>query len=106
MTEYFMVCRSDEISQGEPRCFELPDGIKVALFKIDEEFCAIDDKCTHGNASLSDGWQEGDVIECPFHGGSFNVRTGEPVSFPCVEPVRTYQVKLDGDMIAIGLPAA
>jgi nitrite reductase/ring-hydroxylating ferredoxin subunit len=106
MTEYFIACRSNEILQGEPRCFELPNGTRIALFKIDDEIYAIDDKCTHGSASLSEGWQEAGVIECPFHGGSFNIRTGQPVSFPCVEPVRTYEVKLDGDTVAIRLPSA
>jgi len=103
MREYVRVCCTDEISEGEPRCFELPDGNRIAVFRLGDDFYATSDKCTHGNASLSDGWQEKDVIECPFHGGSFNIKTGKAVNFPCIEPVRTYDVKLKGDALLIAV---
>lgn len=104
MTEFIRACGTNDVSEGEPLLHEMPDGRRVAIFKLDDEIYAIDDKCTHGNASLSDGWQDGGVIECPFHGGSFDIRTGEAVSFPCVDPVASYAVRLDGDsvMIAVG----
>ena len=101
MSGYIRVCSKDEILEGEPRSFELPSGERVAVFRLADDFYAIGDKCSHGNASLSDGWQERDVIECPFHGGSFNIKTGQAVSFPCIEPVTTYKVKLDGDSLLI-----
>lgn len=103
MNQYVRVCNKDDISEGEPCRFELPNGEKVSVFRLGDEFYATSDKCTHGNASLSEGWQKNDVIECPFHGGAFNIRTGEAVSFPCIEPVRTYDVKLDGDALLVAV---
>lgn len=104
MTEKWInLCNIDEVVEGEPRSFDLPDGRKIAVLRSGEEVFAIDDKCTHGNASLSDGWQEGEIIECPFHGGSFNIRDGNAVNFPCVDPVRTYPVQLSGIVIMIDI---
>jgi ethylbenzene dioxygenase ferredoxin component len=60
-----------------------------------------DDTCTHGSASLSEGYLEGDVIECPFHGGAFDIRTGEPTAFPCAEALRTYAAIIQDGFIYI-----
>jgi nitrite reductase/ring-hydroxylating ferredoxin subunit len=51
-----------------------------AVFNVDGEFFVTDDACTHGPGSLSEGYIEGDIVECNFHNGQFNVRTGEVVS--------------------------
>ena len=73
------------------------DGLTFAVFNIDETFYVTNDACTHGPGSLSEGWLEGEVIECDFHQGAFNVRTGEVVAPPCMVPLRTYAVHpLDG----------
>ena len=50
------------------------------------------DSCTHGPGSLSEGFIEDDIVECNFHRGAFNIRTGEAVSPPCVVPVRSYEI--------------
>jgi nitrite reductase/ring-hydroxylating ferredoxin subunit len=68
------------------------DGLTLAVFNIDETFYVTNDACTHGPGSLSEGWLEGEVIECDFHQGAFNVRTGEVVTPPCMVPLRTYAV--------------
>jgi len=65
-------------------------GLELAVYNVDGEFFVTDDHCTHGPGSLSEGFLEGDVIECNFHQGQFNVRTGEAVLAPCMIPVKTY----------------
>lgn len=67
-------------------------GVSFAVFNIDNQFYVTDDACTHGPGSLSEGYIEGDVIECDFHNGAFNIRTGEVVTPPCMIPLRTYEV--------------
>ncbi|MBI4641820.1 MAG: Rieske 2Fe-2S domain-containing protein, partial [Candidatus Tectomicrobia bacterium] len=62
---------------------------------------AIDDTCTHEEASLSEGEVWGEVIECPKHGARFDLRTGEVVSLPAVLPVATYEVKVEGTEVKI-----
>ena len=80
-----------------------PDDEPVCLINLDGEFYALNDSCTHEDASLSDGEIIGDEIECPLHGGAFEIRTGMPVAFPVVVPANTYRVRVDGDDVLVGL---
>jgi nitrite reductase/ring-hydroxylating ferredoxin subunit len=73
----------------------------VCLINLDGEFYAISDMCTHEEASLSDGEIVGDEIECPLHGGAFDIRTGQPVALPVVVPVETYRVRVVGDEVQV-----
>jgi nitrite reductase/ring-hydroxylating ferredoxin subunit len=66
-------------------------GLVLAVFNVDGTFYVTDDACTHGPGSLSEGYIEGDIVECNFHNGQFNIKTGEVVSPPCMIPVRTYR---------------
>lgn len=65
-------------------------GRAVAVFNVRGTFHVIDDTCTHGFASLSEGALEGHVVTCPWHGGAFDLRTGEAVLAPCVDPVAVH----------------
>jgi nitrite reductase/ring-hydroxylating ferredoxin subunit/putative sterol carrier protein len=73
----------------------------LAVFNLGGEFFVIDDTCTHGMASLSEGTLDGDVIECPWHAGAFNVRTGEPAGAPCTVGLAAYPVTVQGGDICI-----
>ena len=95
------LCRTSEIPPGGILCVE-PEGLPpIALYNVGGAFYATDDRCTHAAASLSEGILEGPVIECPFHGGTFDVRTGEALGPPCTTPVRTYNVSVLGDELWI-----
>jgi nitrite reductase/ring-hydroxylating ferredoxin subunit len=71
----------------------------VVLINLEGDYYALNDLCTHEDASLSDGEDVGDEIECPMHGGAFEIRTGLPANFPVVVPVETYDVKVEGDVV-------
>ena len=73
----------------------------LAVFNIDGEFYVTDDLCTHGPGSLSEGEIDGDVVECDFHNGSFNIRTGEVVAPPCMIPLKTYTARLNDGAVEI-----
>ena len=64
----------------------------VALFNIDGEFIAMDNKCPHRGGSLGDGEIEGDIVTCPWHGWQFNCRTGKAVENDAII-VRTYEIE-------------
>lgn len=85
------LCSTDDVSPGTALKVET-EGLTVAVFNVSGEFYVIDDLCTHGPGSLSEGYIEDDVVECNFHNGQFNIRTGEVVSPPCMVPVKTYPV--------------
>ena len=86
------------------------NGLSLAVFNLDGDFYVTDDLCTHGPGSLSEGYIDGDVVECDFHNGAFNIRTGEVVTPPCMIPLRTYavhvadgKVYIDPDQPALAL---
>ena len=60
-----------------------------------------DDLCTHGPGSLSEGYIDGDVVECNFHNGQFNIKTGEVVSPPCMVPIKTYKTTVENGRVFI-----
>ena len=96
--QYQTVARTTDLAPGEMMYVELGDE-PVCLINLNGDFYAISDICTHEEASLSDGEICGDEIECPLHGGAFEIRSGAPTSFPVVVPVETFAVRvMDGDV--------
>ena len=94
------LCRATDVAEGTAIRVEHGD-LVLAVYNVDGEYFVTDDMCTHGPGSLSEGYLEDDEIECNFHGGRFNVRTGEVAGPPCMVPIKTYKVILDGDTVAI-----
>ena len=82
-----------------------PGGRDIALFSVDGEVFATDNLCTHGNARLCDGFVEGHEIECPFHQGRFDLRSGAPTFAPCTEAIRTWPVKIEAGRVLLDLGA-
>jgi nitrite reductase/ring-hydroxylating ferredoxin subunit len=78
------------------------DGVLVALANVNGTFHAVADDCSHGGCALSQGdlWET--IINCPCHGGQFDLITGDVVGGPPLEPVRVFPVKVSGDEVIIG----
>ncbi len=78
------------------------DGTPIAVVKDSAGVVhAIGDTCTHGEVSLSEGFVEGDTLECWAHGSAFSLITGKPQNLPAYEPVPVYVVEIDGDDVLI-----
>jgi nitrite reductase/ring-hydroxylating ferredoxin subunit len=78
-------------------------GEPVCLYNIAGTIYATHDTCTHGHASLADGFiVEGSLIECPLHQGSFDIRTGQAVGVPCKEEIRVYPVRIEEGKVLLG----
>jgi naphthalene 1,2-dioxygenase system ferredoxin subunit len=78
-------------------------GRSIAIYDCDGTLFATDNICTHAYACLSDGWLEGEAIECPLHAARFNVRTGQVLDPPATEDLKTYPARLVGDDIQVQL---
>jgi 3-phenylpropionate/trans-cinnamate dioxygenase ferredoxin subunit len=78
------------------------DGTPIALV-LDSagDVHAIGDTCTHGDISLSEGFVEGETLECWAHGSQFSLLTGKPLTLPAYEPVPVYSVELADGTIFI-----
>jgi 3-phenylpropionate/trans-cinnamate dioxygenase ferredoxin subunit len=94
-----------ELPPGSAR--RLPVDPPVSLFHTEAgELYAIDDTCTHQDASLADGWLDGCLVECPLHSSRFDLRSGAVDGSPARRPVRTHPVLIRDGMVHVQLPAA
>lgn len=73
----------------------------IAVCNVGGQFYAVDDVCTHDEASLEQGQVEGYEIECPRHGARFDVRTGAVTALPAVAPIETFGVRVQGEDVEI-----
>ena len=89
MAERILLCSTADVAVGGALKVEKDDLI-LAVFNVNGEFYVTDDTCTHGPGSLSEGYITDDVVECDFHNGAFNIKTGEVVAPPCIVPLKTY----------------
>ena len=99
------VAQIDALETGYPTRVTV-DGLELALHRVGNEVHATSNICSHAFALLSDGESEGFEVFCPLHGGSFDVRTGEPRSPPCVDKINIYPVRLDGRSVLINIGGA
>ena len=94
------LCKTADVDEGAAIKVETGD-LSLAVFNLNGAFYVLDDMCSHGPGSLSEGPIHGDVIECDFHNGSFNIKTGEVVDPPCMIPQKTYKVIVEDDTVFI-----
>lgn len=106
MSEWVTVCPADEIGSGQREVFGINDKW-IAVFNVSDKYYAIEDLCTHDgnvlafdrneNPSKLDGYE----IECPRHGGRFDIRTGEATHSPADIDVPWFEVRVQDDNIEI-----
>jgi nitrite reductase/ring-hydroxylating ferredoxin subunit len=100
MSDRIDLCSTAEVAPGTALRVE-SGGLALAVFNVAGEFFVTDDACTHGPGLLSEGFIEGDVVECNFHNGQFNIKTGEVVSPPCMVPIKTYKTFVENGRVLV-----
>lgn len=91
--------RSDfEEGQGMKVCH---GGQVVAVFLAEGSLYAVDDRCSHAEASLSEGEVFDTEVECPLHGAIFDLATGEALTFPATRPVATYPTRVEEGVVLV-----
>jgi naphthalene 1,2-dioxygenase system ferredoxin subunit len=101
-TGWVRAARRGDLPEGEVIGVEIA-GRSIALYDVDGSVFATDNICTHAYARLSDGWLDGDLIECPLHAARFDVRTGRVLDPPATEDLKTYPVRIVDDEIEVKL---
>ena len=89
-----------QLQQGKPVKVE-KNGKTICVARVGDEVFAIDDTCSHSDASLSEGDVTDFKIECWLHGAEFDLRTGDALTPPAVAPLCTYGVHVDGDSVTV-----
>jgi 3-phenylpropionate/trans-cinnamate dioxygenase ferredoxin subunit len=95
MKERFAIARIEEVPEGTGLRVEVA-GHRIALFRIGDDVYGIGDRCSHAEASLSEGELFDEMVECPRHGSEFDVTTGKPHTLPATQPVPAYEIICDG----------
>ena len=101
-TSWVRAAGRGDLAEGEVLGVELA-GRSIALYAADTGIFATDNICTHAYACLSDGWLDGEVIECPLHAARFDIRTGKVLGPPATEDLKTYPARVVGEEIQIRL---
>lgn len=98
--EKIFVSSKVDFPPGESR--RVGENPAVAVFNVDGEYYAIADVCTHGAASMSDGYLEDDcTVECPVHNARFCLKTGKALSQPANIDTQTFEVVVEGEEIFV-----
>ncbi|MDR8731458.1 MULTISPECIES: non-heme iron oxygenase ferredoxin subunit [Burkholderia] len=100
-TTWTRICDVKDVAAGECLRVEVDGFPPLVIFNLEGEFFVTADTCTHGDASLSEGFVDGDEIECPWHAGRFCIRTGEATGFPAVEALKVYAVTVSDDAVML-----
>ena len=90
----------DSLIEGKPIAIDV-EGVQVCVAKVGDEVFAVADTCTHSEASLSEGEITGGTIECWLHGAEFDLRTGQALTLPATESLKTFNVKRTGNQLTI-----
>jgi 3-phenylpropionate/trans-cinnamate dioxygenase ferredoxin subunit len=97
------IANAGELREGTMKRFDVA-GRRILLANVGGRLFAVDDTCTHEDASLSAGVLKGEHVKCPLHNSRFSVRTGEALEEPAEEPLRTYPVRVEGGRVRVGVP--
>ena len=99
------VCRVRDVKPGSSRRVDV-DGHRLCVVHLGDDWYVIGDECSHEDYSLAEGdvWDDEREIECPKHGSTFSLRTGEPQTLPATRPVPVYDVRVDGDDVVVTVP--
>ncbi len=100
MAEFVKVATVEEMPPGSGRRVDV-NGYRIAIFNVGGTFYAVDDTCTHEEASLAEGAVSGEIVACPKHGSRFHLPTGRVLSLPAVRPLNTYEVRVEGTDVLI-----
>jgi nitrite reductase (NADH) small subunit/3-phenylpropionate/trans-cinnamate dioxygenase ferredoxin subunit len=102
MADYLKAANVQDIAPGSMHQLDL-NGEQVVLANVDGSICAFSGVCTHRGGPLAEGELDGDIVTCPWHGGQFNVRTGEVVSMPPTENIRIFPVQIEGAEVKVAV---
>jgi 3-phenylpropionate/trans-cinnamate dioxygenase ferredoxin component len=100
MSEFVAIAKIGEIEEGKVKVVRVGDG-PVGLTKVEGEFFAFADVCTHDDGPVAEGELDEYIIECPRHGAKFDIRTGRVKQLPAVVPIPVYAVRVEGDIVLV-----
>jgi nitrite reductase/ring-hydroxylating ferredoxin subunit len=96
------VAKIDAVKEGQPLTANVSEK-EIGVYVLDGKYYALEDICPHAFALLSQGFIDGDEIECPLHGAKFHIPTGKCTLEPGGRDLKSFPVRVEGDTIFIAL---
>lgn len=100
--QWVAVAKVADVDAGSMKSVSAADK-SLALYNLDGTFYASDNECTHAYAMLTDGTVDGDVVECPLHGGAFEIKTGKGLGAPIFCDLKCYPTRVSGDAVEVNV---
>jgi 3-phenylpropionate/trans-cinnamate dioxygenase ferredoxin subunit len=100
MAEWHDVAAPGEVSEDMPLSVKVGER-EIGVYSVNGQYCALEDVCPHAYALLSQGFVEGDEIECPLHGARFHIPTGKCTKEPGGRDLACYPVKVEGGRLYV-----
>ncbi len=100
--DWHRVGAAEEITEDEPASI-MVDGETIGVFRVEEAFHAIEDICPHAFALLSQGFVEGEEVECPLHEARFHIPSGKCLGPPADRDLKTFEVKVEDGAVFVKL---
>ncbi len=102
MARFITVAKASDLRPGQMKSFEI-EGKRFLIANWEDTLFATEDVCTHDGGTLGDGELVDGEVECPRHGGRFDLRTGAVTALPPMFPIKTFPVHVEGDQIMIDI---
>lgn len=103
MADFVRAAAVADLPSGQLLAVEV-EGRKICLAHTEDgEVYALQDNCSHQDFPLSAGELEGGRVECAWHGARFDVASGRALALPAIRPVKTYEVKIEGEDILVAI---
>ncbi len=100
MTDWVAVARQDELKEGEVKVVDV-DNVMVAVFNLEGEFIAVEDVCPHDGSEIATGCVKNGILECPHHGATFDLRSGDVLTPPAYEPLEMMALRIENGVIEV-----
>lgn len=100
MADWVEVIKASDFKAGDVKTLDV-DGVMVAVFNQQGQYIAIEDMCPHDGSEIASGCIKDGIIECPYHGATFKLSTGEVLSAPAYEPLEMMDIRVENGMIEV-----
>jgi len=100
MSDWVTVAAVNELQEGKSRVLDV-DGVMVAVFRMGDEFIAVEDSCPHDGSEIGSGCVKNGILECPHHGATFDLKSGAVLSPPAYEPLEMMQIRVEDGMLQV-----
>ncbi|MCH8196385.1 MAG: non-heme iron oxygenase ferredoxin subunit [Chloroflexi bacterium] len=104
MAEYIKVAKVSDVPEGEVIGVDVGE-TRIAIANVGGSLYAFGAECTHMGGPLDEGFLEENLLQCPWHAGTFDVAKGEAVDAPASGTIPTFPVRVQGDDIEIEEPS-